>query len=165
MITCGKCKAKHETVAQVKACYAAVPTKFAVELDLKTPEFVAAIQAKEAAEDAVAYASKSTAVAVLDRPEPATLPGMYAKNGQVFRVKLSKSGYLYAQLVTMFDGKPTYTYAPRVFKSLTVNDKMTIEAAEAYSLKINHCCCCGKMLTNTKSVTLGIGPVCRKKYF
>lgn len=164
MIICGKCKAKHETVAQVKACYAVVPTKFAVELDLKTPEFVAAIQAKEAAQDAAAYASKHTIVAD-PTGNPITLPGMYTRNDRVYRVKRSQSGYLYAQLVTLSDGKPVYTYAPGAFKTLCVDDKMTIEAAEAYSLKIGHCCCCGKTLTNLKSVALGIGPVCRKKYF
>lgn len=165
MIICGKCKAKHATVTQVKACYNVTPV-FAAELDLKTPEFVAAIQAKEATEDAAAYASKAmTVVAVLDKPNPVTLPGMYTKNGQVFRVKSSKAGYLYAQLVTMFDGKPTYTFSQGTIKTLCADDKMTIEAAEAYSLKIGHCCCCGKELTNLKSVALGIGPVCRKKYF
>lgn len=164
MIICGKCKAKHETVAQVKACYNVAPA-FTVELDLKTPEFVAAIQAKEAAEDAVAYASKSAATAVIDRPTAVTKPGMYTRNDRVYRVKRSQSGYLYAQLVTLSDGKPVYTYAPGAFKTLCADDKMTVEAAEAYSLKIGHCCCCGKTLTNTKSVTLGIGPVCRKKYF
>jgi len=137
MMICGKCKNRHETVAEVKACYATV---------------------------APAVTAVKTAVAVLERT-PVTKPGMYVHDEIVYRVKRSQSGYLYAQRVELFDGKPIYTYAPGVFNTLDASDKMTIEAAEAYSLKINHCCCCGKTLTNTKSVTLGIGPVCRKKYF
>lgn len=38
-------------------------------------------------------------------------------------------------------------------------------AAIAYGRKTGTCSCCGRTLTNAESIELGIGPICRDKYF
>ena len=38
------------------------------------------------------------------------------------------------------------------------------ESAKAYGLKTGSCSCCGRELTNSESISLGIGPVCRDKF-
>lgn len=37
-------------------------------------------------------------------------------------------------------------------------------ATKVYGLQTGSCSCCGRKLTNTLSVRLGIGPVCREKF-
>lgn len=41
---------------------------------------------------------------------------------------------------------------------------MSYETAPATALVATHCCACGRPLVDAKSVEMGIGPVCRKKY-
>lgn len=41
---------------------------------------------------------------------------------------------------------------------------MGYENATATKIMATHCCCCGKPLVDSKSVEIGIGPVCRKRY-
>lgn len=39
------------------------------------------------------------------------------------------------------------------------------QAAIAYGKRFGICSCCGRLLTNALSIQLGIGPICREKYF
>ena len=39
-----------------------------------------------------------------------------------------------------------------------------LEQATAYGRRTGSCACCGRTLTNKKSVELGIGPICRDKW-
>lgn len=48
---------------------------------------------------------------------------------------------------------------------LTVIAKDPLEVARLWGMKTGECSCCGRELTNEESVTLGIGPICRKKWF
>lgn len=58
-------------------------------------------------------------------------------------------------------------------RDCTAEQKVQIQAASAdplaaaidYGRKTGECACCGKALTDDKSVELGIGPICLKKYF
>jgi Family of unknown function (DUF6011) len=40
-----------------------------------------------------------------------------------------------------------------------------LEAAVAYGQKFGICSCCGRTLSNQESIDLGIGPVCRERFF
>lgn len=40
-----------------------------------------------------------------------------------------------------------------------------LEAAVKFGMKTGECSCCGRELTNGLSVELGIGPICREKFF
>lgn len=39
------------------------------------------------------------------------------------------------------------------------------ESAIAFGKKFGSCSCCGRVLTNDLSIELGIGPICRGKFF
>ncbi|MFI6485267.1 DUF6011 domain-containing protein [Nonomuraea sp. NPDC050663] len=55
-------------------------------------------------------------------------------------------------------------YAKGVIATLTDDDRLSIEEAAAWGKQTGYCICCYALLTDPKSVALGIGPVCRKKY-
>jgi hypothetical protein len=40
-----------------------------------------------------------------------------------------------------------------------------LAAAVAYGMATGRCSCCARLLTNDESVRLGIGPICRGRYF
>lgn len=40
-----------------------------------------------------------------------------------------------------------------------------LAAAKEYGLRTGRCSCCGRELTDPKSIELGIGPICAEKYF
>jgi len=43
--------------------------------------------------------------------------------------------------------------------------KNPLEAAITYGHKTGRCSCCGRQLDNAESIQLGIGPICRERYF
>lgn len=96
-------------------------------------------------------------------PEVTVAVGMYERpDGKIFLVKKAqKKEHLYAMLVEIVDGKRVATYAPGSIHTLTADMRMTIERAEELTLAMGSCIACGRTLTNGKSVTLGIGPICR----
>lgn len=86
--------------------------------------------------------------------------GMYAKEGEIYRVKRSKSsGNLYAVILrgSFFD------YAPGALRTLAPEDRMTLEQAKAYGQQTGICCVCAAVLTDPKSIAAGIGPICGKR--
>ena len=89
--------------------------------------------------------------------------GMYHLAGEIYRLKESReTGRLYAKRLTI-DNK--FEYAPGIVYRLTSDDKMTLEQAKAYGVETGFCCVCGAFLTDERSVSEGIGPVCARKYF
>lgn len=95
-------------------------------------------------------------------PDPVTEPGMYAKDGAVYRVKCSEAGHLYAMRFDPSGATKSerFTYAKGVIATLCASDRMTLEQASALGLRFGICCVCGRELTAEKSVDAGIGPVC-----
>ena len=82
----------------------------------------------------------------------------YCEKGELVRVKKARqTGNLYANRLNKetikFDYERGLIY--RLVK------RMTLEEAEAFGQAYGFCCVCGLMLTNAKSVKLGIGPICR----
>lgn len=144
-IKCAHCKGRHDTVIAVKECFlGSVASK-------NTPKHTSAPPA------AVAFVPT----------QPVTEPGMYRKLTSVYRVRRSKTGNLYAEaLVAAVPGqkKGRYVYAPGAIKALTADMKMTLVQAKEYGQEFGTCCVCGALLTDPKSVTAGIGPVCVKKF-
>lgn len=93
---------------------------------------------------------------------PVTEPGMYAKNGKVYRVKRSESGNLYAMLYDPFGATTAerFIYARGIISTLSADDRMTVDDVSAIGLQFGICCVCGAELTAKQSVERGIGPVC-----
>lgn len=113
------------------------------------------------------------------RPAPApkqstvTEPGIYERDGEVFKVQKSRSSdRLYAKrLIPAPSDRLTesgvherweFEYAPGVIFTLTPEHRMGIEEAKTFGIRFGICACCGKVLKRADSVERGIGPVCRK---
>lgn len=85
--------------------------------------------------------------------------GMYrTADGNIYRVQLSRElGKPYAKRLNTAGG---FDYEQGAIRKLTAGDKMTLEDAKAFGVETGLCCVCGAFLTDPKSVTAGIGPVC-----
>lgn len=113
------------------------------------------------------------AAARADDGEPLA-PGVYSKNGEVFLVKPSKAGHLYAKRLVPISGerltqlgetaKFEFEYAPGVVKRLHLWDRLPLAEAEKLMLEYGRCICCNRRLKDASSVRLGIGPVCRRQF-
>lgn len=156
MIKCGNCKDRHETVDEVKSCYISTKAK---ALNAKVATLQTAIKTELIKSQPVTEAGIYRKVIVTGPLKDATLTCIY-------RVKIDKSGYPYAEaLILGAPGqKAKFMYALGAIKALTADMKMTMDEAKAFGVQYGVCCACGRTLTNAKSVELGIGPVCRK-YF
>lgn len=82
--------------------------------------------------------------------------GMYKLNDQIYKVRRSEAGYLYALLLTE-DG---FQFAKGAIRNIKPEHRMTLEEAKAYGRQTGTCCQCGRELTNETSIREGIGPVC-----
>ncbi len=94
-----------------------------------------------------------------------------------FRFKLAppagrNAGAIYVTRNRTYLGKVVYGR----FQPVSECDQVTADAivaaiadpeaaAVAYGMATGRCSCCGRLLTNDESVTLGIGPICRGRYF
>lgn len=164
---------RHETVAQVRNCYALEAAGGAAAMDLKTPEFVAEIQRRERIEATTAVQRKEATERRL--ATAVTEAGMYRKvikvNGEqivhIYKVQkaVHGSGHLYAKALVLgrHGEKASFVYAPGAIKTLTTADKMTLEQAKEFGAIYGVCVRCGATLTDEHSIELGIGPVCAKK--
>jgi len=92
----------------------------------------------------------------------------------VYRVEPSKSsGNLYAKRlvegVSSSDWGWAYERGGIYTVSQAVADgtgrQLSEDEALAYGKATGRCVCCGALLTNDVSIALGIGPVCRKRWF
>lgn len=100
--------------------------------------------------------------------------GVYGKNGEVFLVKPSKAGNLYAKRLVPISGerlnrlgetaKFEFDYAPGVVKRLSLRDRLPLAEAEKLMIEYGRCICCNRRLKDATSVRAGIGPVCRKQF-
>lgn len=96
---------------------------------------------------------------------PVTEVGMYRKGDDIYRVKLSKAGRLYAMRFNPNGDTPgaRFDYVGGAIYSLEASHRMSVEDVSALGLKFGICVVCGAELTDTKSVARGIGPVCAKR--
>lgn len=99
---------------------------------------------------------KSGAVAV----ERVSEVGMYRNaEGDIYRVQRSReSGNLYAKRLNIIEGG--FDYVQGAMRLIAPSDKMTLAEAKAFGVEFGICCVCGAFLTDPKSVSAGIGPVC-----
>lgn len=105
------------------------------------------------------YAERDQAPAPVAAPRRAAVdPGMYRKDGVIFKVQLAVHG----------SGKPyakrldhgTFIYEVGAINRLTAENRMTLDQAEEFGKLYGICCVCGATLTDEKSIARGIGPVC-----
>lgn len=89
--------------------------------------------------------------------------GMYrTADYAIYRVQRSReSGNLYAKRLNILGG---FDYEAGAIRKLSATDKMTLDEAKAFGVETGLCCVCGAFLTDPKSVAVGIGPVCAKRF-
>lgn len=92
---------------------------------------------------------------------PYGLAGHYAKDGQVYKVKISQSSN--RPYAMRLEGS-SWEYAAGVAHKLTEEHKLTLEEAKKYGQETGVCCVCGRTLTNENSIAEGIGPWCSGKF-
>lgn len=95
--------------------------------------------------------------------------GMYkTPDGTIYKVQLAVhgSGNLYAKRLVVtpaYRDEPTvvhFEYEAGALKKLTPEMRMTLEEAKAFGVLYGTCCVCGRTLTDERSITEGIGPIC-----
>jgi hypothetical protein len=90
--------------------------------------------------------------------------GMYEMDGNVYRVKLSGAGRLYAMLLVITNGTGSFEYAPGIINRLRSEHRMTLERASQLSVQYHFCVRCAKELTRESSIARGLGPVCAESF-
>lgn len=117
--------------------------------------------------DALTSATASRLIgALLQAPltsAPAIEIGMYrTADFAIYRVQASReTGNLYAKRLNITGG---FDYEQGAIRKLSASDKMTLDEAKAFGVETGLCCVCGAFLTDPKSVAVGIGPVCAKRF-
>lgn len=157
---CGNCHNDHETVNQVRACYAA-GGKFVAPSDESAP--------------AVFHAPKPVSPVERFNALGAQLPpiesGRYAIEvdgvWKFYKVDRPAEGYWKGRTFVKALGSDTEYKLP--FKSqLSVLESIVAADAEKalieYGHRVGRCGVCGRTLTDPESISLGIGPICRAKW-
>jgi len=89
-----------------------------------------------------------------------TEEGMYLTEGNVYKVKRSQAGHLYAMLLT----DEGFIFQRGAIRNIKPEHRMTLEEAKKYGQQTGTCCQCGRELTNENSIREGIGPICAGKF-
>jgi hypothetical protein len=89
--------------------------------------------------------------------------GMYRlANGDIYRIQRSReSGRLYAKKLDWANN--TFVFEQGAMRLITADDRMTLDEAKAWGVETGICCVCSAFLTDPKSVSAGIGPVCASR--
>lgn len=141
-----KCEARKAEKAVAKAATSA-------EVDLSTIHAMFD-KARNAGLNKLAYRAEGLVLSPA-RATSANAGGIYVKTvGGQYLGKVMGTKFLAG-----YDAKPEHK------ASLEVIARNPAEAAAAYGKKTGSCSCCGRELTDAKSIALGIGPICAEKWF
>lgn len=88
--------------------------------------------------------------------------GMYMRDGVPVRVYPAKNG---GHLLAKAFINEEWVYQGAASRFVNGNQRMNLEEAIKFGLDFGICACCGRTLTNPESISAGIGPICRSKYF
>jgi hypothetical protein len=92
--------------------------------------------------------------------------GFYHNALGIFKVVTNAgSGRRYAKKLTITDGHASWEFAKGAVTKLQPNTKLSEETAAQFGALYGQCICCLRPLDNEESIRLGIGPICREKYF
>ncbi|MEU7911406.1 DUF6011 domain-containing protein [Microbispora bryophytorum] len=92
-------------------------------------------------------------------------PGVYKKDGEIYEIKRSREGVYRVKQIRVV-GKKVVRYGALVRPwQFTPADRITEDDASGFGKQYGICAICFRLLSDLESVRLGIGPVCRKKYF
>jgi hypothetical protein len=69
---------------------------------------------------------------------------------------------LYAKRLVPETGRFMYSYG--AIHTLQPDWQMSLEDMKSYGKQFGRCCLCGRTLTDDVSISLGIGPICERRY-
>ncbi len=92
-----------------------------------------------------------------------TLAPMHGRNPGAIYVK-QDDGDIYMGKVLGVEFQASRDTTPGTIDRLQAIAAEPLEAAIRYGRLTGRCSCCGRKLTNKKSIELGIGPICRQKW-
>jgi len=191
-ITCGNCKGQHESVEQVKACYAGSDRPTA---EAATPDTMAATDKQKgliekllAEKDTgglrvpdlekIGKRQASTLIEfLLKQPKKAVVPQAAidaVKEPRTIAVTegmYRMDGHIYKVQVATESGRlyakmlqgNSFVYSKGAIFRLVPEHRMTLDEAAAFGKLYGQCCVCGRTLTDEVSIANGIGPVCAGK--
>ena len=93
--------------------------------------------------------------------------GMYRVGERIFKVLPSRSSdrHYAKELIGESATGYSFQYAKGAMYLIKAEHRMSLEQAAEFGKLTGTCCCCGKLLTDPKSIEKGIGPVCEGKHF
>lgn len=92
--------------------------------------------------------------------------GFYHNAIGIFKVVTNAgSGRRYAKKLEVREGVASWEFAQGAVTRLKPNTRLSEETAARFGALYGQCICCLRALDNEESVRLGIGPICREKYF
>ncbi len=93
---------------------------------------------------------------------PVTEVGMYRLGDNIYRVKMSQAGRLYAMRFTP-EGASRFSYEGGAIHRLSADNRMTVADAQEVGAQVGMCCVCGRDLIVAENIERGIGPVCARR--
>lgn len=153
--------------------------KTLLETRVSPPEYAMALDLINSGDKLTFKAVKKIIEALKDapwKPRPARpdaasavelTEGLYElPDGTIYRLKTAqRSKRMFAAKAEFIDGFVRFEYERGGMNRVKPEHKMSLERADELSLKFAQCMCCDRELSNKVSVALGIGPICRAKYF
>jgi len=93
-------------------------------------------------------------------PASDLVEGIYFRDGEVYKVKKSSAGRMYALILR----GSSWSYDPSNVRGLALENRITLEQASEFGIRTGVCAICGIPLTNLDSLERGIGPVCARRF-
>lgn len=93
--------------------------------------------------------------------------GMYRVGERIFKVLPSRNSdrHYAKELIGESATGYSFQYAKGAMYLIKAEHRMSLKQAAEFGKLTGTCCCCGKLLTDPKSIEKGIGPVCEGKHF
>jgi len=90
--------------------------------------------------------------------------GYYKVDGNIYTVVSGKKDKTrsYAKILVNEGNRGHWDYARGMVMKLQPENRITIQEAKEFGHLHGFCMCCGKTLTDPKSVEAGVGPICQK---
>lgn len=115
---------------------------------------------------AIVRAQRASAPKPVVRPVAPNVPvkpvteGMYELDGSVYRVKMGRSGYLYAMILVIENGEGRLEMSRGTIRRIRPEHRMSLERASELSVRYHFCVRCTQELTRESSIAAGMGPDC-----
>ena len=93
-------------------------------------------------------------------PASELVEGIYFSRDEVYKVKKSQAGRLYALKLV----GSSWSYDSAHIRGLAIENRITLEQASEFGIRTGVCAICGIPLTNLDSLARGIGPVCAGRF-